>query len=117
MFKKENRLGSSIRFLNPVVYNTAYFTLKIAKNDTKNNRFGFIVTKKVDKRAVVRNKVKRKVRLCFEGLKLDIKPGYDMLCFIKAPATDSTFELLRDTIIKLLKKEKLLNEAINNSNY
>ncbi|MEK7664613.1 MAG: ribonuclease P protein component [Patescibacteria group bacterium] len=51
-------------------FKEGFLILKIAENNTKENRFGFIVSQKVSKKAVIRNKIKRKLR---EIIRLKIK--------------------------------------------
>lgn len=108
MFKKKYRLAPHIRFTNSSVYHTSFFTLKVAKNDQAHNRYGFIVTKRIDKRAVIRNQTKRKVRFCVEKLFTETKPGYDMLFLIKKDATSTDQKLIHETIYELFKKRNLL---------
>lgn len=108
MFKKNNRLSPSTRLINPSINNTLFFTLKIGKNNTETNRYGFVITKKVDKRAVVRNKTKRKVRFCMEELAAKAGSGYDMLFFIKNNAVEATMESIRNSLVEVLKKNKIL---------
>ena len=56
-----------------------YFFLRTIKTDSIDSRIGFIVSKKVSKKAVERNRIKRLFR---EAVRLDmarIKPGYDLV--------------------------------------
>ena len=50
-------------------FHTPYLTLKTVQNQQDLNRFGIVVSNKVDKRAVVRNKMKRrkKAKLLWNG--------------------------------------------------
>lgn len=44
------------------VFKEGFLIFKIAKNNSGKIRFGFIVSQKVSKRAVLRNKIKRRLR-------------------------------------------------------
>lgn len=85
MFKKINRLPVGEKILGSNI-NSSLFSLKISKNSLPYSRFGFIVSKKIDKRAVVRNSLKRNVRACVEELFDKIKPGYDLLFLVSKDA-------------------------------
>ena len=69
MLKKNNRLKSKKAFIatykNNNVINSEMLILHIGKNKTDKNcptRVGFVVSKKVHKRAVKRNRIKRLLR-------------------------------------------------------
>jgi len=53
--------------------------LKVSENGLRVSRFGFVVSKKVDKRAVVRNKIKRILRSFVQENLKNIRPGFDFL--------------------------------------
>jgi ribonuclease P protein component len=88
MFKRENRLVSGIRFANSCLLNTPQFVLKEKKNGLDLNRFGIIVSKKIDKRAVGRNKVKRFFRETLLNLEQKMNAGHDILLIIKKRTID-----------------------------
>lgn len=83
MLKRKYRLSAKIRFLKGQSFNTPFFILRASRNELDYNRYGFVVSKKIDKRAVIRNKVKRTFRLCIENILDEIKSGYDMLFIVK----------------------------------
>jgi ribonuclease P protein component len=62
MLKRENRLSKIIHRVGERKYFSPLFQVKISENKEEKARFGFIVSKKIDKRAVVRNKTKRVLR-------------------------------------------------------
>lgn len=82
--------------------------LKIGENKLLFNRFGIIVSKKIDKRAVVRNRIKRRTNSCIQDLYDIIKPGHDMLFIIRKGALGQTKKDLELAIKKMLEKEDLL---------
>lgn len=107
MFKKKNRLSVGVKILGPS-FNTRFFVLKTARNGLLHSRFGFIVSKKIDKRAVVRNSLKRKIRSCLEKNFLGIKPGFDLLFLLKKEAVDKNQLEICSEVSSELKKQKLL---------
>ncbi len=85
------------------------FVLKISKNNKAYSRFGFTVSKAYDKKAVVRNKIKRQVRAVIEEMFAKILTGMDILFVVKRSAKDLDKKKLKDIMLKTLEKEKLIN--------
>lgn len=108
MLKKEHRLLKGARLKNEKFFETPFLKLKTAKNNLLHNRYGFIVSTKVDKRAIVRNRVKRRIRSCFESLNLRLSQGYDMLLIIKKPAIKEKTASLCLTLENFFLKEGVL---------
>ncbi|MBI2430793.1 MAG: ribonuclease P protein component [Candidatus Levybacteria bacterium] len=108
MFKKKYRLSARVYLRQALVIHTLFFTLRIAKSSLPFSRFGFVVSKKIDQRSVVRNKVKRKVRLCIEELITRIKGGYDMLFYIKNRAVEDKQMIICKETQRVFEENKLL---------
>lgn len=83
-----------------------YLVLYIIRNNSKENRIGFSVSKKVGK-AIVRNRVKRLLRENFRNLNADLKKGYDMIFISRVVAKDATYEQIRKSMEKLIEKSGL----------
>lgn len=83
--------------------------MRIAKNDMENNRFGFVVKKTVDKRAVVRNRVKRVFRSCVEEMLSSIRSAHDMLFVLEKGIIGKEREEVFSQLQKLLIEKKLLS--------
>ncbi len=92
----------------PLVMHSPLFTVRIAKNNAKNSRFSVVVSKAVDKRAVVRNKTKRVVLNCVSEMIDKITPGYDVLIHMKKSVENDIDESLQKALIQSLSKGKLL---------
>lgn len=99
MLKRKFRLNLKRRPKVAESINLPFFTLKTAKNDLLYNRYGFIIPKKIDKRAVVRNRIKRMFHHCLENLLGEVQAGHDMLFFIKKGILD----IQEDKLCVLLK--------------
>jgi ribonuclease P protein component len=104
MFKRENRLVSGVSFKNSYLFATPEFVLKEVKNGLPINRFGIIVSKKIDKRAVVRNKVKRIFRTVLADLDKKMKKGHDILIIVKKGILNKAKEeislILENVVVK-----------------
>lgn len=112
MLKKYLRLTKQKDFEN-VFENGRYLSedllsLKIARNDFDYSRFGFIVSNKISKKAVVRNRIKRLLRESVRLLHKNIKPGFDSVFISKSKAVDKSFKEMSFCVEKLLKKSGLL---------
>lgn len=108
MLKKKYRLLKETKLDKKDLYASPFFVLKVTKNEKSFNRFGFIVSKRIDKRATVRNKVKRGIRVCIEGNFDKIKPGYDMLFILKKQMLSKTTKEISELTLRELEKQKLL---------
>ena len=67
MLKRENRLSKITKKTDEKKHFSPLFNVRISDNKEGKVRFGFIVSKKIDKRAVVRNRTKRVLRAAAEG--------------------------------------------------
>lgn len=62
---------------------TKFFNFKIKKNNLEQSRFCIIVSNKVDKRAVIKNRIKRQISEIIRLNMDNIKPGYDISILVK----------------------------------
>ncbi|MBI2074749.1 MAG: ribonuclease P protein component [Candidatus Levybacteria bacterium] len=108
MLKKVYRLPASVKRKFSQSFTTPFFLLRIAKNGLPINRYGFVISKKVDKRATARNKAKRALRSCIEKMLKDINSGNDMLFFIKKEVLNTPSENLCLFMQTFFKKEEFL---------
>ena len=80
--------------------------LKVVKNNLDASRFGFVISKKFSKKAVIRNKTKRRLSEIIKAKLPEIKKGMDAIIVVM-PGAENEFQKLEDTIDKLFKKAKL----------
>lgn len=85
------------------------FNLKYVQSSLKVSRFGVVVGRKSEKLATKRNTVKRKVREIIRNLIDSVKPGFDVVVFIKKQAVDKDSKELKKELEQMLKKVELLN--------
>ena len=102
MLQRSFRLPASTRLLRPKTTFTPYFAVKIAPNDFGFNRYGFVVSKKIDKRAVYRNRLKRRFRAGVELIQKEVPQGYDVLFILKKEAVEQITESLHKEVKKIL---------------
>lgn len=96
VFKRGKKLGLS------------FFVLSYAKTNLNESRFGFVVSNKVSKKAVVRQKIKRRLREVIRLLLDKIKPGYDVVIISAPEIKDKTYEEISEGLRKALRKTKIL---------
>jgi len=97
------RNGSSAR--------SSHLSLKYLKQpSSSDNRVAVVVSKKVDKKAVVRNRIRRRVYEIIRNRWAGTRQGYDLVFTVhnKSIATIDHLELEAE-IKKLLEKAKLIN--------
>ncbi|MCK4913927.1 MAG: ribonuclease P protein component [Planctomycetes bacterium] len=90
-FKKKQRLVSNEQFknvlANKISFRNELLTMYIARNDCGYSRLGVSVGKVYDKRAVVRNRLKRLLREAFRQNQEQIPAGFDYLLMISRKFT------------------------------
>ncbi len=72
------------------------------------NRIGFVVSKRVDKRAVMRNRVRRLLREAYRQNKSTLKEGRDLVVVAKEGAGELGFREIQETLLRLFRKAGLI---------
>lgn len=107
MLGKKFRLQLKSTQSLPMSVKTPYFTLRYGVNQLSYSRFGFIVSKRIDKRATVRNTVKRRMRAVIESKLEEMIPGYDLLFIAQVTIKDQQFKTIDAAISQILENLKL----------
>ncbi len=107
MFKRKNRLTAAVKKTFSRSLYSPLFILRIGENGLAYNRYAVIVSKKIDKRAVVRNSIKRIIHACVQEIDRSLKKGYDMLFIVRKNFFAEKSAVCQSTK-ELLYKEKLL---------
>lgn len=84
-----------------------FLFLKLAKNNLNISRFGFVVGQKVSKKAVLRNKTKRRLRELVKAKLPKIKIGFDGVLVALEGLETQNYKEMEDSVDKLFKKAKL----------
>jgi ribonuclease P protein component len=84
-----------------------FLTLKILQNNSNISRFAFVVSKKVSTKAVVRNKVRRRLSATIENNFQIIKKGFDVVLVALPSLKNEDFIIIKKRTENLLTKAKL----------
>lgn len=79
-------------------------------NELPYSRFGFSVSRRIGK-AVVRNKVKRRLREAVRLRMTHIQSGWDLVFIARNPISDADFHAIDAACARLLRRASLLQEA------
>lgn len=85
-----------------------YFSFKYKFLPKTSTKFGFVVSTKIDKRAVVRNKIQRRLRSLAKDNLVRIKDGYQILLLAKKPAATASYDELKKSFSECLHKARIL---------
>lgn len=114
MLKKINRINSRKDFLEikskGQLYSGPFFGGLCLKTNDERVRFGFIVSKKISKRAVDRNKIKRRMS---EVLKVNLEkfsPGTKIIFLAKKSLLEAKREEIEKEVIKILDSRCQISE-------
>lgn len=88
-------------------YCDGFLALYARKNRTNRNRVGITVSKKLG-HAVVRNRVRRRLREIYRLNEAQFLPGYDIVVVARSRAVEASFQELRDSYLSLARKAGLL---------
>lgn len=78
-----------------------YFSIYYRKNN-QDNRYGITIPKKTGT-AVVRNKIKRRIKNIIDNNKKIVQSGYDYVIIVKKGVLDLTYQEMERELLKLIK--------------
>ena len=78
-----------------------YFSIHYRKNN-QDNRYGITIPKKTGT-AVVRNKIKRRIKNIIDNNKKIVQSGYDYVIIVKKGVLDLTYQEMERELLKLIK--------------
>lgn len=113
MFSREERLIKKDDF-NAVYRFGRFFSfgsvsLKIKANNLAKTRVGFSVGLKFSKRAVDRNRVKRRLRAIIGKKLAGLKKGFDVVIMVKGSPRDLDSQKLEKDLEMIFRKSNLIN--------
>ena len=97
-FKEVQEKGRTLR--------SNFLILKFAKNNLGFFRLSCVVSKKIEKKATRRNKIKRRLRESIRKAikKMSIVPGYDFIFFARENIKQKKFEEIAREVEEILRK-------------
>jgi ribonuclease P protein component len=111
MLKKTNRITKDKEFDRAFKTGQSFYTklfgIKAVDNDLPTVRLGVLVSTKVSKKAVVRNKIKRQIREIIQKELPKIKNGKDLIIIVFSQILDKNFAEIEEMITGALKKLKV----------
>ncbi len=112
MFLKKNRLTKNKDFDNVFKKGVSSFDavlgIKAVKNDFDFCRIGIMVGTKVSKKAIERNKIKRRIRGVVKNFLPHIKTGFDIVVVTHPLVAEKGFPEIKKSMYKHFKKLKLI---------
>ena len=103
--KKLEIIKSSREFTEIINLNKSkknkYFSIYYRKNN-QDNRYGITIPKKTGT-AVVRNKIKRRIKNIIDNNKKIVQSGYDYVIIVKKGVLDLTYQEMERELLKLIK--------------
>lgn len=98
-FQRVRRLGRS--------YAHPFLVLVISPGDANNLRIGVVAGRNIGN-AVIRNRVKRRLRAALSPFRERIALGWDMIFIARKPITEASFEKIQDVVKTLLQRASVL---------
>lgn len=85
-----------------------YLNLRFRENDLDCCRFSIIVSNKISKKAVVRNKLRRRIKTFIVNNLSNFRKNYDLVITVLPGFGDLDFKDSQVFLLNLLKKSKIL---------
>lgn len=87
----------------------SYLVLYARKNRSQINRVGITVSKKLGK-AVVRNRVRRRIREVYRLNEEKFLPGWDIVIVARSRAVEVSFQKLNESLLSLAEQADILQK-------
>jgi ribonuclease P protein component len=84
-------------------FSSSHFTVFVRSNELAVSRFGFSIKKALGG-AVVRNRIRRRLREMVRCRRQEIPPGWDIVIHPKNTATKAPFAALAEDLVQVLEK-------------
>jgi ribonuclease P protein component len=108
MLKKRNRLSKPFAKKNALNFSSSLFNIKIYDSSEEVSRFAFIVSKKISRSAVLRNKTKRVLAKAAEETIKKIKETKDIVIIAKKQLEFSQTNNAKEALEEVFRKAKIL---------
>jgi len=84
--------------------------IRFLPNQKEFSRFGFIVSKKVSKKAVIRNRIKRLLREAIRYILPDLKQGFDVVVIALSGIEKKNFHQIKEMLFNIFNKVDLIKK-------
>ncbi|MDP2737046.1 MAG: ribonuclease P protein component [bacterium] len=98
-FKKIFKAGKSLH--------TKIFSIKVLDNGLEVNRYGIIISAKVSKKAVERNRLKRQFGEAIKNFDKKLISGFDLVFMVSPTALKQEYKFIKSELEKILLTLKL----------
>ena len=116
MVPKINRIKKKkdfeLIFKNSSSFKNNLFILKVKENNLGLNRFGFVISSKVSKKAVIRNKIRRRLAEIIKSEIENIPLGTDLVFIALRGIEKKEFVDLKEAVKTTLSKIKLITKNV-----
>ncbi|MBN2286488.1 MAG: ribonuclease P protein component [Tissierellales bacterium] len=113
--EKENRITNNSDYKSVYSKGKSFsdynLVLFVKRRTDENTRFGVTTAKKI-KKAVERNRYRRRMKEIIRKNLHDVKPGYDLVLMCRLNGKDSDFSALEKSYLRLLKKSNLWKKEL-----
>lgn len=89
-------------------FNSQHLEIRVVANQLSRSRVTIVISTKVAKRAIARNRARRRLRALLREAWPRVKPGNDLLITSRSDLSQLQAEQLRQEILGLLEKAQLL---------
>lgn len=89
-------------------YRRDFLSLKITENNFGISRFGFVVSLRISKKAVIRNKIRRRLSEIVRLKLPQIKIGFDLVILTQPEIVGKGYQETEKALDALLKRAKIL---------
>jgi ribonuclease P protein component len=115
MLSKVNRITKKkdfeAIFKKGKIFKEGFLILRIFPNSLNVARTAFVVSQKVSKKAVVRNKIRRRAVSLIRPKLQEIKNGLDLVFIVLPGFEKKNFSETQETIESILKKAKIIKNV------
>ena len=81
---------------------------KITKNNLGKNRYGIVIPTVIDKRATVRNTIRRRIKEVARLADPNLKQGFDLMFLVRESVKDLKYQEIEGKLVVLFKKAGIL---------
>lgn len=89
-------------------YHQPQLRLVVLKEDSDRRLAGFIVSKRISKKAVERNQLKRRLRAAYLALQPRLESGYLLLFIARPESSEAKYQDLQSVMSNLLQRARVL---------